>query len=252
LAATASGGSRLLAALRFLAIAGWLAFCAACHLVARNFGTSPWPRRLLAGVAWIVGAQVRTRGSLPNGATLIVANHVSWLDIPMLAGATNCSFVAKDGLRAHPFMRWLCKENGNVFVDRDDRGTIGDQLGAIAAALGSPKPLTLFPEGTVGENGRMLPFRSSLLKIAEQPPLPITIQPVAIDYGRHAPEFGWPQGESGVANFLRLLGRRGRVTVTLHLLEPLGPDLNRKQLARTAQTRIQVALVPSGAAAPPV
>lgn len=252
LAATASSGFRFLAVLRLLAIAGWLAFCAGCHVVVRRFGPSPWPKRLLAGIARIVGAQVRTSGFTPSGGTLIVANHVSWLDIPVLAGATDCAFIAKDGLRGHPFMRWLCEENGTVFVDREDRGAIGDQLHGIAAALHSPKPLTLFPEGTVGEGRRMLPFRSSLLKIAEQPPAPITIQPVAIDYGRHAPDFGWPEGESGRANFLRLLGRRGGVTITLHFLEPLAAHLDRKQLARAAQTAIQVTLVPSGAVAPPV
>jgi 1-acyl-sn-glycerol-3-phosphate acyltransferase len=172
----------------------------------------------------------------------MVANHVSWLDIPMLAGATDCAFVAKDGLRDHPVMRWLCEQNGTVFVERERRGSIADQLLAMESALRSHKPLCLFPEGTVGPDGQMLPFRPALLKIAEQTPDRLSIQPVAVDYGRHAAEFGWPAGESGQANFLRLLGRKGTVEVTLHFLQPLGAGQNRKALAVQAQEAIASAL----------
>jgi 1-acyl-sn-glycerol-3-phosphate acyltransferase len=65
---------------------------------------------------------------------------------------------------------------------------------------------------------------------------------VAIDYRGAAPEFGWPAGESGQANFLRLLGRKGTVAVTLHFLEPLAPGQNRKALTAQAQAAIATAL----------
>nr|WP_314443820.1 lysophospholipid acyltransferase family protein [uncultured Sphingomonas sp.] len=224
--------------LRLLGMAVWLAACVLVHLLVRPFGPSPWPRRLLRGVGWIAGARVNTTGPAPAPGTLIVANHVSWLDIPMLAGATNCAFVAKDGLRGHPIMHWLCEQNGTVFVDRDRRGSVSDQVAAMKTAIRSHKPLTLFAEGTVSDGTRVLPFRSSLLKLAENPPLPLTVQPVAIDYRGDAPEYGWPAGETGQANFLRLLGRKGRVHVTLHFLEPLGAGQDRKALAAQSEQRI--------------
>lgn len=227
---------------RLLVMVLWLAACAGIHLIHRVISPSPWPRRLLRGIGWIAGARVRTAGRKPTAQTLIVANHVSWLDIPILAGATDCAFVAKDGLRGHPFMRWLCEENGTVFIDRERRGAVQSQVAGMEAAIRSHKPLTLFPEGTVGEGGRLLPFRSSLLKLAEDPPLPLTIQPVAIDYGPHAAEFGWPHGESGKANFLRLLGRRGTVAITLHFLTPLAPGQNRKALTAQSEHAITAAL----------
>ena len=234
--------TRVRAARRLAGMALWLAFCVICHFIVRPFGRSPWPRRLLRGIGWLAGARVTTRGSKPTGQTLIVANHVSWLDIPVLAGATNCAFVAKEGLRSHPFMRWLCVQNGTVFVDRDRKASVGDQLAQMEAAIRSHKPLCLFPEGTVGDGGRLLPLRSSLLKLAEDPPLPLTVQPVAIDYGPHAAEFGWPQGERGVDNFLRLVGRKGTVAVTLHFLEALAPGKDRKQLARESHAAVAAAL----------
>lgn len=226
---------------RLLAMALWLLVCVAAHLATRPFTSSPWPRRLLRGIGWLAGARVRTVGDKPSSGTLIVANHVSWLDIPILAGATDCAFVAKQGLAAHPIMRWLCEQNGTVFIDRDRKASVGDQLGAMEAAIRSHKPLCLFPEGTVG-NGQLLPFRSSLLALAEDPPLPLTVRPVAIDYGPAAPEFGWPQGEPGTANFLRLLGRRGAALVTLHFLPPLAPGQNRKELAKLSHDAVASAL----------
>jgi 1-acyl-sn-glycerol-3-phosphate acyltransferase len=229
-------------------MAGWLGICVAIHLLVRPFGPSPWPRRLLRGIGWLAGARVRKLGPMPGRQTLIVANHVSWLDIPMLAGATDCAFVAKDGLKGHPVMRWLCDQNGTVFVDRERRASVGDQLSDMEGAIASHKPLTLFPEGTVSDGGRLLPFRSTLLKLAEDPPLPLTVQPVAIDYHGCGPEFGWPAGETGQANFVRLLGRKGTVNVTLHFLAPLEPGRNRKQLARESHDAIAAALAPSGVA----
>lgn len=233
---------KLRALLRFFAITCWFLLCAALHLSVRKFGPSPWPRHFLRGTAWLAGARVRTEGSPPTGGTLIVANHVSWLDIPMLAGATNCAFVAKDNLGDHPFMRWLCEENGTVFVERDRRGSVGDQLAAMEAAIRSHKPLCLFPEGTVSDGTKLLPFRSSLLKLAENPPLPLAVRPVAIDYGSDAPEFGWPAGETGQANFIRLLGRKGTVAVTLRFLDPLAPGQGRKALTQQSQAAIASAL----------
>lgn len=160
----------------------------------------------------------------------------------MLAGATNCAFVAKDNLGDHPVMRWLCEENGTVFVERDRRASVGDQLAAMEAAIRSHKPLCLFPEGTVSDGTGLLPFRSSLLKLAEDPPLPLTVQPVAIDYGGAAPEFGWPAGEAGQANFIRLLGRKGTVDVTLRFLPPLATGQDRKALTSQSHAAIAAAL----------
>ena len=246
--ATVRRSSRLLAAARLAALLGWLLFCVVAHLLTRPFGRSPWPRRLLRGVAWLAGARVRCAGPPVAPRTLIIANHVSWLDIPALAGATDCAFVAKDGLKAHPVMRWLCRENGTVFVDRGDRRGIADQAAAMRAALDTRRPLTLFPEGTVGDGAALLPFRPALLSAFAPAPSGIALRPVAIDYNGAAPDFGWPQGESGTANFLRLLGRRGTVAITLHLLAPLPPGDDRKQLAAQAQDAIAAALAPSGLA----
>jgi len=233
------------AAVRAALLLGWLLVCVLGHLFTRPFARSPWPRRLLHGVARLAGARVRTDGFPIAPRTLIIANHVSWLDIPILAGATGCTFVAKDGLRAHPLMRWLCQENGTVFVDRGDRRGIAEQTAAMQAALDTDRPLTLFPEGTVGDGDTLLPFRPALLSAFAPAPPHTELRPVAINYNGAAPDFSWPPGEGGVANFVRLLGRRGTVAVTLHLLPTLPPSADRKLLAAQAHDAIAAALAPS-------
>lgn len=145
-------------------------------------------------------------------------------------------------------MHWLCEQNRTIFVDRSDKRGIIEQTEAMLRSLESPTPLALFPEGTVSDGGQLLPFRPPLLSAFAPPPQHMTIRPIAIDYGPNAREFGWPEGESGKANFLRLLGRRGSASVTLHLLPAVSKFHDRKQLARATHDAIAGALAPSGVA----
>ena len=168
--------------------------------------------------------------------SLIVANHTSWLDILILAGATNCAFVSKDQL-GHGLLHWLADQNATVYVKRSHVKGAKDQAIALAAALESEKPVTIFPESTTGPGTHLLPFRSSLLEAANYAAKDVQIRPIAVDYGAAAPEVGW-WDEPGMANVLRILGRRGTLAVTLHLLEPLSRDGDRKQLAHQAREAI--------------
>jgi 1-acyl-sn-glycerol-3-phosphate acyltransferase len=229
-------------------MAGWFGLCVVCHLAVRRRAPGRWPRRLLRGIARIAGARATVAGAPIAEHSLLIANHVSWLDIPVLAGATGCAFVAKADLKGHAVMRWLCQENGTVFVDRGDRNGIREQAAAMRTALETGRPLTLFPEGTVGDGQRLLPFRPALLSAFAPTPEHVPVRPVAIDYNGAAAEFGWPEDESGVANFVRLLGRRGTVPITIHLLDPLASSDDRKQLARASHDAIAAALAPSGVA----
>ena len=80
------------------------------------------------------------------------------------------------------------------------------------------------------------------------PPEGVVIRPAAIDYGALAPIIGWGTGEPGLANVLRVLGRKGRLPVTVCILPAIAPEADRKLLARAAHDAIAVALAPSGMA----
>jgi 1-acyl-sn-glycerol-3-phosphate acyltransferase len=214
--------------------------CAPLHfaslLLLRRSG---WPPRFLGAAGWICGARARVSGVPAGPRTLLLANHISWLDILVLGGGTGSAFVAKDDLR-NGFVHWLADLNNTIYVSREQRRAARDQALAIAAALAGEQPVTVFPEGAVGPGDALLPFRSTLIEAATLAGGEIAIRPVALDYGALAEEISW-FGEDGRSNVLRVLGRRGTVPVHVRLLDPLGPG-DRKQLAREARAAIGAAL----------
>ena len=240
--------SRLRAYRRLTGLVLLFALCVPPHLVARAFGFSPWPRRFLKWVARASGAVVSCDGTPASRGTLLLANHVSWLDIPILAGATGCAFVSKAEVRQHWFLGWIADQNHTIYIDRTDRRSIHGQVASLTSGLQRRQPLALFPEGTVGDGGRLLPFKPSLLSAVAPPPEGVLIRPVAIDYGPLAPLIGWGTGEPGIKNFFRVLGRKGRFPVSVHLLGAIAPDPDRKVLARSAHDAIAAKLAPSGMA----
>jgi lyso-ornithine lipid O-acyltransferase len=223
------------AALRVGGLLGLFAVIGPIHIVSRTMlGRSPWPRRFLAAAARICGVRVRIEGEPLRPHTLLIANHTSWLDILILAGATDCAFVSKDNL-GHGLLHWLADQNQTVYVKRGHVKGAKDQAITIARALGGAKPIALFPEGTTGPGTYLLPFRSTLLEAANFAAKDVEIRPVAIDYDAARSEFGWFGDEPGMGNVMRLLGRRGTVTVKVHVLGPLDRSLDRKQLTGAAR-----------------
>ncbi|HEX6217647.1 MAG TPA: lysophospholipid acyltransferase family protein [Sphingomicrobium sp.] len=236
-------GSRIRAGLR---IAGLLLLFLAClppHLLSKWLtGGSRWPTRFLASAARICGANVTTAGKPVKPHSLLAANHLSWLDILVLGGATGCAFVSKDSL-GHGFLHWLADQNATVYVRRSHRKGAKDQAMQIAKALEGDKPIALFPEGTTGPGDELLPFRSTLLEAATYAAKDVDVRPVAIDYGKAQHEVAW-WNEPGKANVLRVLGRRGRLNVVVRLLDPL-PHADRKSLAARMRSEIAAALAAS-------
>ena len=217
------------------------AIVAPIHIAAKIvMGGSPWPSRFLAAVAWIIGVRASVAGRLPGKHALLVANHTSWLDILILGGTLGSTFVSKDEL-GHPLIHWLADQNGTVYVKRTHRKGAKDQAIAVAKALQRGKPVTVFPEGTTGPGTHLLPFRSTLLEAASFAARDVRVRPVAIDYGDARSEVGWFH-EDGASNVKRLLGRRGRLPVTVHVLPPLDPSLDRKQLTHQAREAIAATL----------
>lgn len=204
---------------------------------------SPWPRRFLRIAAWIAGAEVRIAGRPCARDVLYVANHLSWLDILIIGGATNSRFVAKDEVRQWPLIGWLASLHATVHVARTERGRVHEQAGRVRTALAEGLPVTLFPEGGTGHGHHVGPFRASLLE-ALLPPLPgIRLQPLAIDYD-DAPQVAWEGDLSVGAETLRLLRLPGRRRVTLHFLEHIDPATlpDRKALTTAARKAIREAL----------
>lgn len=239
-------GQKLRIARRLAAIVCWLALCLLFDRIARLLRMrNPWPRLFLMGFGHLAGLRVAREGALPHGPVLILANHLSWLDIAALAGSCNAAFVAHDGLAGHPALEFLCRLNDTVFIARHQRGTVGGQVGEIAAALARGRPLTIFPEGTTNDGTGLLPFKSSLLSVAERSDAQVV--PVALDYAEAA-QIAWVGEDPGPRNFFDILARREPVRLRLAILPPLSGDAaaNRKTMALAARAAIATALLAEG------
>ena len=206
------------------------------------FRRSLWPKRFLAAAAHVIGVRARLSGEALRPHSLLISNHVSWLDILILGGTTGTAFVSKDNL-GHGVIHWLADQNATLYVRREDRRNSKAQALTIAKALEGEQPLSLFPEGTTGPGDHLLPFRSTLLAAATYAEKDVQIRPVALDYGAAATEVGWFH-EPGKDNILRILGRRGTLPVTVNLLEPLAHG-DRKSLANAARNAIAETLASS-------
>lgn len=236
---------------RALAMVAALLVCLPLHYAWRLAGRpSPWPRRFLGWVARAAGMRVRVTGAPLARDVLFLANHLSWLDILVLAGASGTAFVAKAEVATTPVIGWLASLNNTVFVARTERSGVRGQADALRSALASGQPVALFPEGTTDGGPAVLPFRASLLA-ALFPPLPgVKVQPVALDYGPAAHDLAWTGDEAGLANVRKVLSRRGTTPVTVHFLAPVDPAAgDRKALASAARAEIGEVLGPSGGGA---
>lgn len=206
--------------------------------------SSPFPRMFLATTAYMCGVRVRSIGTALRRDVFLVANHISWLDIPVLCGRNGAAFVSKGEVASWPLIGWLAKINHTIFVDRSDRKGVADQINEVREALIDRWAITVFPEGTTGDGVSLLPFKTSLLKVLEPPPPGVMVQPVALDYGAVATEIAWVGDEPFFSYTARLLARKGSYRVFVHFLEPFDPATvgGRKAVAKRAEAKIAQAL----------
>ena len=203
-----------------------------------------WSRRLLR----ILDIRVTVRGTPVDGARITVANHVSWLDIPLLAACAPTRFIAKSEIRDWPVAGWLANAAGTFYIRRGKGGArpVAERLvphlsGGSTAGL-SPN-VTLFPEGTTTDGHQVLAFHARLFAAAIDAAVPV--QPAALRYGPDAQgrEIAPFIGDDDLLHhILRLLGARG-LTAELIWCAPLPlPHTDRSTLAAQSEQAVREAL----------
>jgi len=132
------------------------------------------------GVA-ILGVKVLARGRPHHAPALLLANHISWLDILVLATQSDSGYVAKAEVAQWPLLGWFAQVGGTEFVRRGSHADVARVKERMTVRLKTGQSLTLFPEGTSG--GKVLPlrFKPRLLQAAVYAKVPV--QPVALYYG---------------------------------------------------------------------
>ena len=210
----------------------------------------------------ILGIRIERRGRQSRvHPTLFVSNHVSYLDITILAALIQGSFVAKAEVKSWPYFGWLARLQHTVFVER--RAIRADHArDGILDRLMAGDDLILFAEGTSSDGNRVLPFKSALFSVAEQwtGEQPLTIQPVSVAYtkldglplGRHLrPFYAW-YGDMELVPHLWQLAGLGQLTVVVHFHSPvtLAELGSRKALSDYCQAQSQRGLAAALAGRP--
>ena len=193
-----------------------------------------------AGLLRLFGLRLRRYGEPLPGATLFVANHVSWIDIETLHSQRMMGFVAKREIASWPVVGWLASRGETIFHARGSTESLGGVLHEMLARLRSGRSVGVFPEGGTRGGGQVGPFHARIFLAAVEAGVPV--QPVALRYGEGGSAqsiIAFQPGESFFANFIRLLGEPSRVA-EVHFLEPIAPGEadGRRRIAELARQRI--------------
>jgi 1-acyl-sn-glycerol-3-phosphate acyltransferase len=231
------------------------------QLLAVRFGwrVAGWvPVAFHRSFLWLFGVRVLVRGRPPAGTpTLVLANHVSWLDIPVMGSLRPLSFIAKSEVAGWPIVGLFAKLQRSIFIERARKAHTGRVNTAIAGRLLQGEVMVLFAEGTTGDGNNVLPFRPALVgsaraALTESSLDRIHLQPLAITYvrrdglpltRRERPEIAW-YGDMDLPPHLSAWLRRSTVDVVVTWGEPIAFDAasDRKRATAQAEAAVRVAV----------
>jgi 1-acyl-sn-glycerol-3-phosphate acyltransferase len=198
-----------------------------------------------AALLRLAGLQLIVRGTPRPGPTLLLANHVSWLDIAAIhAVAPQARFVSKADVLAWPLLGRLIKGAGTLFIERERKRDALRVVHQVAQALEAGETVAVFPEGTTGDGSALLPFHANLLQAAIATTTPV--QPVALRYSqpghRVSPAVAWVGATSLVHSIWMIASTQG-VQVSVTALGARGSaHADRRALAHTLRDDIESAL----------
>jgi 1-acyl-sn-glycerol-3-phosphate acyltransferase len=195
-----------------------------------------------------VRVTVRHRERIPakGPGRLVVANHVSSLDVPILSSLAPVIFITSVELGKTPFLGLLARSGGSIFVERRNPSGLRREIAAIVGSLRAGLPVALFPEGTTSKGDGVMPFKNSLFDAAVR--AGTDVQPVCIRYltinGKKVSSANRDSAfYHGTMSFARhalgVLGCRSiHAEVTVLPMIPAAPGSSRKELAARAHRAV--------------
>ena len=193
-------------------------------------------------VCRIFGLERRVSGQLEPGPLLVAANHISWIDIPLLHSLGSMGFVAKAEINAWPVVGWMARVGETVFHQRGSHDSASGAVTAMTERLRAGGRVAIFPEGGIlpGEGVKRFHARMFGAAIAGG----ARVQPVMLRYSRRGAvhhDITFRPREHFLANFLRLLAQP-KCLAEIHVLPPIDPALGqRRQLAVEAEAAVRSA-----------
>ncbi|MFF4249637.1 lysophospholipid acyltransferase family protein [Streptomyces sp. NPDC001663] len=197
-----------------------------------------WVKRWCRWIVRAAGVQVRITGAAaPTGGLLLVANHISWLDIPLLAAVRPARMLAKSDIRQWPVAGPVAAR-GALFIDRNRLRALPGTVARIADALRDGQAVGVFPEGSTWCGRAQGNFRRAVFQAALDAGVPV--QPVRLQYrvtgGPSSTAPAFIGDDSLLASVWRVVSARGLVAeVEVRPVIPPGSHPDRRSLARAAQ-----------------
>ena len=192
-------------------------------------------RMIARGLLAALGVKLVWRGPVPRPGSLLVANHVSWLDIVALLAVEPVRLVAKHEVRGWPAIGMLARISGSVFLDRTRPRLLPATVSEVTGALRAGRSVAVFPEGTTFCGAARGRFRPAMFQAAVDAQAPVV--PISIRYDTTAAAF---VGDDTLWDSVRRVATLRSLTVTLVASAPLRPaeGTDRRSLARAAQSCI--------------
>ena len=223
----------------------WLVFIGVpCILIRIILAPAPVTFRIRAGSFWtwfwgwgtsrILGIHFRVTGPKPPKGSFVVANHVSWMDIPLMGSAYLGSFIAKAEISGWPFFGWIAQASGTLFVNRGrsrDTHRLRDELNHL---LRRGIRIMMFAEGGAGCGKKIRPFRAPLF--AAPAALEVPCVPAVFRYSTE--DAWWPEKISLTRHVFEIACRTD-VSCELRHGEPVQGISDRKELAAELQKKCE-------------
>jgi 1-acyl-sn-glycerol-3-phosphate acyltransferase len=220
-------------------------------VVATRFPRASAQQRLELNRAWslrmlqLCGMRlvVHNDGVRLDEGVLVVANHISWIDIYVINAWRPTPFVSKAEIRKWPVVGWCAQQLGTVFIQRERRSDAKRIMHELADRLNSGELMCVFPEGTTTDGVQLLPFHANMFQAAVSASRPV--QPVCLMYedaqGRQSTAPAYID-EMSLGESLDALLRGGPLTAHVYVGAPLAPGADRRLLAAEAQASVSAAL----------
>jgi 1-acyl-sn-glycerol-3-phosphate acyltransferase len=232
----------------------WTLCCSPILLLVVIFGTGNTGRRMRLGAAtcrlWargmirILGVRYTVEGPLPPPGSFVVSNHVSWVDILLLASVYPSNFIAKKEVGQIPLVGFLSQYAGTLFLDRERARDAHRMNAELQGLFQAGLTISIFPEGYCADGQSLLPFKSSLFGTPAE--LKVPCVPAAVHY--NLPEIVWNDQSTVPAHarqMLRAAGKIGGIRARIRFGTPLvHPD--RKVLAAQAEQQVVTMFEPMG------
>ncbi|WLQ11553.1 lysophospholipid acyltransferase family protein [Hahella aquimaris] len=204
---------------------------------------APIARFWLAGLCRVLNLRIHASGELHDGPVMVISNHISWLDIPVLGAIKPLHFLSKAEVRSWPFIGWLAAQAGTLFITRGG-GKARQVVTELESCMRDGATTLIFPEGTTTDGQRVKKFHGRLLNAAIQAQVPI--QPITLHYRRdnvpdaYAPFIG---DDEFVSHLVRLMKATPTdVYVAIHPVMEVAMDTPAESVARTAQQQVETSL----------